>query len=162
MDTQQNRKNEWPRLVRNFIMTAALLLAALPAKAEDYVLAYVNGNTTYYLARNGTSGVQRVTSFNPTTCIWSCSSATDGNTPGTLHNSNTYGYLYQTVGSTKYFLGAANNNLSLATNVPTNYYRWRTNGTYVYNRYNNRREPYVYTSIQEAFGAYAFIVANIM
>lgn len=143
MDTQQNRKNEWPRLVRNFIMTAALLLAALPAKAEDYVLAYVNGGTTYYLARNGTSGVQRVTSFNPTTCIWSCSSATDGNTPGTLHNSNTYGYLYQTVGSTKYFLGAANNNLSLATNVPTNYYRWRTNGTYVYNRYNNYTSYYI-------------------
>lgn len=37
MDTQQNRKNEWPRLVRNFIMTTALLFAALPAKAEDYV-----------------------------------------------------------------------------------------------------------------------------
>ena len=143
MDTQQNRKNEWPRLVRNFIMMAALLLAALPAKAEDYVLAYVNGGTTYYLARNGTSGVQRVTSFNPTTCIWSCSSAQDGNTPGTLHNSNTYGYLFQTVGGTKYFLGAADNDFSLATNVPTNYYRWRTNGTYVYNRFGNRTSYYI-------------------
>ena len=143
MDTQQNRKNEWPRLVRNFIMTAALLFAALPAKAEDYVLAYVNGGTTYYLARNGTTGVQRVNSFNPTTCIWSCSSATDGNTPGTLHNSNTYGYLYQTVGSTKYFLGAANENLSLANNVPNQSYRWRTNETYVYNRYNNYTSYYI-------------------
>ena len=137
MDTQQNRKNEWPRLVRNFIMTAALLFAALPAKAEDYVLAYVNGGTTYYLARNGTTGVQRVNSFNPTTCIWSCSSDEGGNTSGTLNNSNTYGYLFQTVGGTKYFLGAANDNLSLATNVPSNYYRWRTNGTYVYNRSGN-------------------------
>lgn len=143
MDTQQNRKNEWLSLVRNFIMMAALLLAALPAKAEDYVLAYVNGGTTYYLARNGTSGVQRVTSFNPTTCIWSCSSAQDGNTPGTLHNSNTYGYLFQTVGGTKYFLGAADNDFSLATNVPTNYYRWRTNGTYVYNRYSNSYNYYI-------------------
>lgn len=143
MDTQQNRKNEWPRLVRNFIMTAALLFAALPAKAEDYVLAYVNGGTTYYLARNGMTGVQRVTSFNPTTCIWSCSSAQDGNTPGTLNNSNAYGYLYQTVGSTKYFLGAADNDFSLATNVPTNYYRWRTNGTYVYNRFGNGTSYYI-------------------
>ena len=140
MDTQQNRKNEWPRLVRNFIMTAALLLAALPAKAEEYVLAYVNGNTTYYLARNGTTGVQRVTSFNPTTCIWSCSSDEGGNTPGTLNNS-TNGYLYQTVGSTKYFLGA--DNFQLATNVPNQYYRWRTNGTYVYNRYNYYTSYYI-------------------
>ena len=143
MDTQQNRKNEWLSLVRNFIMTAALLLAALPAKAEDYVLAYVNGGTTYYLARNGTTGVQRVTDFNPTTCIWSCSSDEGGNTPGTLNNSNAYGYLYQTVGSTKYFLGAADNDFSLVTNIPNNYYRWRTNGTYVYNRFNNYTSYYI-------------------
>lgn len=90
--------------------------------------------------RNGASGVQRVTDFNPTTCIWSCSSDEGGNTPGTLNNS-TNGYLYQTVGSTKYFLGA--DNFQLATNVPNQYYRWRTNGTYVYNRYSRNVNYYI-------------------
>ena len=50
MDTQQNRKNEWLSLVRNFIMTAALLLAALPAKAEDYVFMYNDGGTYHIMA----------------------------------------------------------------------------------------------------------------
>ncbi len=124
------------RISTKFLFTLALLLAAAGARAADYVLAYVNGGTTYYLARNGTNAVQRVTTFNPTTCIWSCSSNTDGTTAGTL-NSDTYGYLFQTVNGTRYFLGAPDADLALATNVPNNYYRWRTNDTYVYNRYNN-------------------------
>lgn len=51
----------------------------------------------------------------------------------------------------------------MASSIHTVTYRIHADGSVtVYNRYNNRREPYVYTSIQEAFGAYAFIVANIM
>ena len=112
--------------------------------AADYVLAYVNGNTTYYLARNGTSGVQRVTTFNPSTCVWSCSSNTAGTTAGTLNNSNTYGYLFQIVDGTRYFLAASANALALGTNAAANnYYRWRTNGTYVYNRYSNNTSYYI-------------------
>ena len=102
------------------LLTLLALLAALPAQAADYVLAYVNGNTTYYLARNGTSGVQRVTTFDPATCIWHCASNTAGTTAGTLDNSNTYGYLYQMVEGTPYFLNASANELGLGTNASAN------------------------------------------
>ena len=131
------------KITTRILFTFALLLTAVGAKAADYVLAYVNGGTTYYLARNGTTAVQRVTTFDPTTCIWSCASNTAGTTAGTLNNSNTYGYLFQTVNSTRYFLGAPDADLALATNVPNNYYRWRTNGTYVYNRYSGTYSYYV-------------------
>ncbi|MBO5952151.1 MAG: hypothetical protein J6Q08_05490, partial [Bacteroidaceae bacterium] len=125
------------------VLTLLLLTFVLGTRAADYVISYTNGGTTYYLARNGTTGVQRVTTFDPTTCIWSCSSNTAGTTAGTLNNSNTYGYLFQTVNGTRYFLGAPDADLALATNVPNNYYRWRTNGTYVYNRYNNSNSYYI-------------------
>ena len=131
------------RISTKFLFTLALLLAAAGARAADYVISYTNGGTTYYLARNGTTGVQRVTTFDPTTCIWSCASNTAGTTAGTLNNSNTYGYLFQTVNGTRYFLGAPDADLALATNVPNNYYRWRTNGTYVYNRYSNNTSYYI-------------------
>ncbi|MBR1377549.1 MAG: hypothetical protein IJ557_00265 [Bacteroidaceae bacterium] len=126
------------------ILTALMLFVAVGVKAADYVLTYTNGGTTYYLARNGTTGVQRVTTFDPTTCIWSCASNTAGTTAGTLNNSNTNGYLYQTVSGTKYFLNASANALGLGTNAAANnYYRWRTNGTYVYNRYSNTTSYYI-------------------
>ena len=125
-NTKTMGKNDWRRLGRSVMLAAALLCAALPVRAADYVLAYVNGNTTYYLARNGTTGVQRVTTFNPATCIWSCASDNAGTTAGTLNNSNTYGYLYQTVNGTRYFLNASANALGLGTNANTNYYRLLT------------------------------------
>ena len=132
--------NSFPK---RLLLALAMIVIGLPSQAADYVLAYVNGNTTYYLARNGTTEVQRVTTFDPATCIWSCASNTAGTTAGTLNNSNTYGYLYQTVNGTRYFLGAPDADFALATNVPNNYYRWRTNGTYVYNRYNNNTSYYI-------------------
>ena len=129
---------------RHIAVLTLLLLGTVGAKAADYVLAYVNGSTTYYLARNGTTGVQRITTFDPTTCVWSCASNTDGTTAGTLNNNNTYGYLYQTVNGTRYFLHASAAALGLGTNAAaSNYYRWRTNGTYVYNRYNNTNNYYI-------------------
>ena len=125
------------------LMVMIVGIGVQSVKAADYVLTYTTGGTTYYVARNGTTGVQRVSAFDPTTCIWSCSSNTDGTTAGTLNNSNTYGYLYQMVNGTRYFLGAPDADLALATNVPNNYYRWRTNGTYVYNRYSNNTSYYI-------------------
>ena len=131
------------QLLRFTLLFVVMMMGTVGAKAADYVLAYVNGNTTYYLARNGTTGVQRVMTFDPSTCIWSCASNTEGTTAGTLNNGNTYGYLYQMVNGTRYFLGAPSNAFALATNVPDNYYRWRTNGTYVYNRYSNNYSYYI-------------------
>lgn len=134
------------RISTKFLFTLALLLAAAGARAADYVISYTNGGTTYYLARNGTSGVQRVTTFDPTTCIWSCASNANGTTAGELSN-NSNGVLFQMVGTTRYFLSAGvNNNIGLATTASTNnnsYTRWRTNGTYVYNYYNRNNSYYV-------------------
>lgn len=126
------------------VILALLLGVATTSRAADYVLAYVNGSTTYYLARNGTSGVQRVTTFDPTTCIWSCASNTAGTTASELPSSSSYGYLYQTVNGTSYFLNASSATLGLGTDASSsNYYRWRTTGTYVYNRYNNNNSYYI-------------------
>lgn len=139
-----NGMKQTKRMKKILLLVGLVLAAVLPAQAADYVLTYVNGGTTYYLARNGTSGVQRTSTFDPTTCIWHCASNTAGTTAGTLTNSNTYGYLYQTVNGTRYFLHANGNALGLGTNAgANNYYRWRTNGTYVYNRYNNYTSYYI-------------------
>ena len=141
-----NGKKSLNGMKRILLLVSMAVAAALPAQAADYVLAYVNGGTTYYLARNGKTGVQRVTTFDPATCIWHCASNTAGTTAGTLTNSNTYGYLYQTVEGTRYFLSAGNTSLTLSTTASSDnnsYTRWRTNGTVVYNRYNNNYSYYI-------------------
>lgn len=147
--TDNRKRNKTANLLHPFkngagklLLTLFLMLASVGAWAADYVIAYVNGGTTYYLARNGTTGVTRTNTFNPTTCIWSCE--TSAGAEGTLNNSNTYGYLYQTVNGTKYYLYADVNAFSLKTDRATNNYsRMRTNGTYVYNRYSNTYSYYI-------------------
>ena len=120
-----------------------LLLITGSLHAEDYILATTNGTTTYYLARNGTSGVQRVESFDPDICIWHCENFQG--TSSTLNNGTEYGWLYQTVSNTKYYLSSGGGTLSLVTSPSKttgqnsqNYTCWRTDGTYVYNYYETR------------------------
>lgn len=122
--------------LRVTIATLLLLIFSAGAQAADYVLTYTTGGTTYYLARNGTSGVTRTNSFDPTTCIWSCSSDRRGQTASTLDNSDGNRYLFQMSGNTRYFLYYNNGfgvtavtNGSQVGNSDNN--RWRTNGTYV-------------------------------
>lgn len=130
-NTYKTNKTDWRRLGRSILLAALLLGASLPAMAADYVITYTTGGTTYYLARNGTTGVQRVSTFDPTTCIWSCSSNTAGTTASTLGTSNRY--LFQVVNGTRYFL---NYNLGLGTTAGNNY-RVRTDNNllYFYNSY---------------------------
>jgi hypothetical protein len=126
-------------LLRRTLVLALLALASISVKAADYVLTYTNGNTTYYLARNGTSGVQRVSTFDPTTCIWSCENSSG--TASSLNNGTDYGWLYQTVNGTKYYLkhgGTVGLTTTKSTSSGRRSYNttcWRTNGTYVYNAY---------------------------
>lgn len=121
-------KKDWLRVMRGALVTL-LLLGGMTAKAADYVLTYTTNGTTYYLARNGTSGVQRVSTFDPTTCIWSCASNTDGSTANTLATNNNR-YLFQTVNGTKYFL---NYSLGLRSTTANNNCRVRrTNSNLVY------------------------------
>ena len=128
-----------PTRLRHILLLALLALTSVGIKAADYVLAYVNGGTTYYLARNGTSGVQRVRTFDPTTCIWSCENTSGA--ASTLQNNNTYGWLYQTVSGTKYYLkhgGTPGLTTTKSTSSGRRSYNttcWRTNGTYIYNAY---------------------------
>ena len=131
--------------MKHISMLALLLKTfALGARAEDYVITYTNDGTTYYLARKDQSSLQSVTIFDPTTCIWSCASNPNSMTAGTLNNSNTYGYLFQTVDGTRYFLSADGDALALVTSASSsNYTRWRTDGTYVYNRYSSSRSYYI-------------------
>lgn len=121
------------RISTKFLFTLALLLAAAGARAADYVLTYTTGGTIYYLARNGTTGVQRVTNFDPTTCIWSCSSNTAGTTASTLGTSNRY--LFQTVNGTRYFL---NYDLGFRANTANNNCRVRINNNLLYFYSNDR------------------------
>ena len=127
-NSPQNSNNYFKRL----LLGLALIVGCLPAMAADYVITYTTDGTTYYLARNGTSGVQRVTTFDPTTCIWSCSSNTAGTTASTLA-TNANRYLFQTVNDTRYFL---NYSLGLGTTAGNNY-RVRTDNNllYFYNSY---------------------------
>lgn len=145
------RGNRQKKTRRGLLLLGLMLAAVLPVHAADYVLTYVNGGTTYYLARSGTSGVQRTSTFDPTTCIWSCENT--GGTASTLNNSDTYGWLYQTVGGTKYYLSASTENLTLVTNASKgtdrdsrNYTMWRTDGTYLYNYYRYRSGRTNYTN----------------
>ena len=159
--TMQTMKRQMAAKV--FMMLALLLMSVSGVKAANYVLTYVNGNTTYYLARNGTTGVQRVTAFNATTCIWSCENAA-GNA-STLNNNTNYGWLYQTVSNTKYFLSSNGGTATLVTNPSKttgngseNYTCWRTDGTYIYNNYqyyswfSNRTTTY-YINLQNSVGS---------
>ena len=139
------RKNNYRKtfLGRTLLILLIGLLAPLgKAWAADYVLAYRNGNTVYYLARNGTTGVTCVTTFDPTTCVWSCSSNAAGTTASTLDNTNNR-YLFQYGDGTRRFLRGRY--LTLNTNPNDNYYsRWRMNGDgFVYERYNGTNSYFI-------------------
>ena len=82
-----------------------IVLGVGSAWGANYVITYTTNGTTYYLARNGTSGVTRVSTFDPSTCIWTCYSNTSGS-ESTLNN-NSSRYLAQTVNGTKYYLTAS-------------------------------------------------------
>ena len=134
MTRQHNISNQVQHFCRQaFILLALLMMGVSGAWAADYVLTYTTGGTIYYLARNGTTGVQRVTTFDPTTCIWSCSSNTAGTTASTLGTSNRY--LFQTVNDTRYFL---NYNLGFTATTANNNCRVRINNNQLYFYSNNR------------------------
>ena len=51
----------------------------------------------------------------------------------------------------------------MASSIHTVAYKVEENGEIIiYNRYNNTRNEYRFRNITEAFGPYAFLVANIL
>lgn len=137
MDTQQNRKNEWPRLVRNFIMTAALLLAALPAKAADYVFEYGGG----YLAVNDNGNVTYTTDFSRS-CVWTCVSNTTSLTAATLGTTTSY-YLYTEVNGKRYWLvGGTDDGQAITVTETSPSASWRNSDNHLV--YYSSRSYYAY------------------
>ncbi len=133
------------KIILRTALLAFVLFVSYTAQAADYVLTYVSGGTTYYLALNGTSGVQRVSVFDPTTCIWSCASNTAGTTASTLGTSNRY--LFQMVDGTRYFL-SYNNGFDLVTNAGTNArIRSNANGVYFYRGSGNAAQYMILSGV---------------
>ena len=141
-----NCTNRFCSTLHRIALLAILVLGfGATSRANDYVITYVGSNgTVCYLARSGTSEVERVTTFDFSTCVWSCENSAGESS--TLNNSTTYGWLYQTVNDTKYYLSASTSSFTLVTdpskttgNNSKNYTCWRTNGTYVYNYYQYRQ-----------------------
>lgn len=158
MQKNCNKQGVPPALtMRGILLWMLLMLLGGGVWAADYVLAYVKGTTTYYLARNGTSGVERVTTFNPTTCIWSCENSSGS--ASTLNNSTTYGWLYQTVSGTKHYLkhgGTVGLTTTKSTNTGNWTYNttcWRTDGTYVYNNYQTYNATTYFINLNNGVGS---------
>lgn len=114
-----------------------MLMASVGAWAADYVISYTANGTTYYLANNGTN-LARVTTFDPTTCIWNASNTLATNQSRTISkviNGTTYYLNGTTTSGGNLALGNTQGNFRLNNN-----YLWYRNGTsnttyFVY--YNN-------------------------
>ena len=72
-------------MVRSAIMMAALLFAALPTRAADYVFTYNGG----YLAVGNNGAVIFTTTLSPQ-CVWTC--VNNYGTETTLSTTSTYLY----------------------------------------------------------------------
>ena len=124
-------------MVRSAIMLTALLFAALPGRAADYVFMYDGG----YLAVNNSGAIIYTTTFSPQ-CVWTCVSNTGTLAAATLGNNSRY--LYTTVGNTKYWLvGSTNDGTAIATTTtaPGTAY-WRNTDNHL--NYYSSRAYYVY------------------
>lgn len=54
---------------RSLLLAAALLMAVLPGRTQQYVFLYKNGNTYNFLYRNG-NNIGNTTTFNASSCVW--------------------------------------------------------------------------------------------
>ncbi len=92
------------------LLCVALLAGVSAARAAEYVITYTSGGTTHYL-ENDNGSINDATTFNPSTCLWTCS----GTTSGTLSNNGKYLYyskssLSLSTTSTTWTIDAGNNN----------------------------------------------------
>ena len=97
------QKGKGRGLLWSLILMAAVLGAAVPARAADYVFMYNGG----YLAVNNSGNVTYTNSFSPQ-CVWTCVSNTSTLAAASL--GNTAYYLYTEVNGTKYWLKDATTN----------------------------------------------------
>ena len=83
-----------------------LMMGVMGAKAADYVIAYTNNGTTYYVGMNGTT-LQAKTELDAT-CVWTCINQ-NNNTANTLSTTtgNNYRRRLRNKDNTNYFLNAS-------------------------------------------------------
>ena len=94
------------------LLCVALFAGVSAARAAEYeyVITYTSNGTTHYL-ENDNGSINDATTFNPSTCLWTCS----GTTSGTLSNNGKYLYyskssLSLSTTSTTWTIDAGNNN----------------------------------------------------
>ena len=126
---QRNREISPKVLIAVLLMLLAALLLCGNLQAQTYyIFTYTDGGTTYFLARDGSTGVQRVSTFDVSTCVWTASetlpTATRNGSDGLTGASGDFIALTQTDGDNTYYLWGAGNNEALKLNngAPSNYY----------------------------------------
>ncbi len=110
--------------INKILLCVALFVSAATATAADFVIT----DGTNFLSHDGNGNITNATSFNPITCVWTCS----GSSSGTLSNQSYY--LYR----------QSRNSLSL-TNNSYSATSWTISGNHVY-YYSILRSYYIYYS----------------
>ena len=150
-NTYKTNKTDWRRLVRS-ILFVALLLAALPAEAQE-ACGYIiyTANQGHYMAHNeaGTSQ-QDATSFDPGTCLWNVNNNqirpcdSDGNTLGNYYlKPNNANFAYST-GAGTWTSAAAGGTISNYYNNRTYYLRYSGGWEMSYSTNNTGRRATIY------------------
>ena len=135
MTTKTTKPNDWRRLVRSVIMMAALLFAALPTRAADYVFTYNGG----YLAVGNNGAVIFTTTLSPQ-CVWTC--VNNYGTETTLSGTSTYLYTTDENGTTRWLIGSNSNGTAITTSTNAGTNRWRADGTRLFWRQTNSYYAY--------------------
>lgn len=157
-DSKSGRSKMVARLGRLVAVLMVMIVGggSMEVKATDYVIAYPNGNNTYYLGMNGNS-LQAKLTFDPT-CIWTCrngnNDASLGSTSYSLRNKNNTSYFLTTTCTRSgwLFYSYSWSNLNVQTSAND---IWRsTNGTngnvYAYNTTYNRSASINFPSLSMA------------
>ena len=128
MTTKTTTSRDWRRLVRSAIMMAALLCAALPVRAADYVFIYNGG----YLAVNNSGNIIYTTTFSPQ-CVWTCVSNTGTLAASTLSNTSRFLYTTDGNGTRRWLVGSTTNGAAITTTTtaPGTAY-WQNNNSNLY------------------------------
>lgn len=146
-----------PRLRQALL--AVMMLAAVGAKAADYVIAYTSGGTTYYVGMNGTTLVAKTEL--DATCVWEGyyygAAALSTNTRINIRNKD----------NTSYYLYYYNNSILAHTGEQRRWYGGDGNSIYYYNSGTTRYIHYSGTtfttnnSATDAFIPYTVTTSSV-
>ena len=128
-------KSNWRRLGRGVLLAAALLCAAVPARAADYVFTYNGG----YLAVGNNGAIIYTTTLSPQ-CVWTC--VNDYGTETTLSGTSTYLYTTDVNGTTRYLIGSTTDGAAITTSTNAGTARWRADGNRLFWRNTNSYYAY--------------------